>query len=134
MNWIDAHLPILPVLLPSATAILLLLIGGAALVVARSRRNAGLAASLGVLLLVGLLGVAGSLIVRQEMGVGELVSLFLYGLVLVSPVSQLDPGVHIPADWPARALLWMCGTGADDWLGTEISLRDEAIRRAAGLI
>ena len=27
MNWVDAHLPILPVLLPSATAILLLLIG-----------------------------------------------------------------------------------------------------------
>lgn len=44
----------------AAIGILLLLIGGAALVVARSRRNAGLAASLGVLLLVGLLGVAGS--------------------------------------------------------------------------
>jgi NAD(P)-dependent dehydrogenase (short-subunit alcohol dehydrogenase family) len=52
----------------------------------------------------------------------------------VNPVSQLDPAVHIPADWPARALLWMCGPGADDWLGKEISLRDECIRRAAGLI
>lgn len=41
----------------------------------------------GVVLL--LLGVAGHLVVRQEMGVGELVSLFLYGLVLVNPVSQL---------------------------------------------
>lgn len=41
----------------------------------------------GVLLLF--LGVAGQLVVRQELGVGELVSLFLYGLVLVSPVSQL---------------------------------------------
>ena len=36
-----------------------------------------------------LLGVAGHLIVRQEIGVGELVSLFLYGLVLVNPISQL---------------------------------------------
>ena len=36
-----------------------------------------------------LLGVAGHLIVRQQMGVGELVSLFLYGLVLVNPISQL---------------------------------------------
>lgn len=40
-------------------------------------------------LILLLLGVAGHLIVREEMGVGELVSLFLYGLVLVSPVSQL---------------------------------------------
>lgn len=52
----------------------------------------------------------------------------------VNPVSQLDPAVHIPADWPARALLWMCGPAADSWLGKEISLRDEGIRRAVGLI
>lgn len=52
----------------------------------------------------------------------------------VNPVSQLDPSVHIPADWPARALLWMCGPGGDAHLGTEISLREDAIRRAVGLI
>ena len=52
----------------------------------------------------------------------------------INPVSQLDPSVHIPADWPARALLWMCGPDADPWLGKEISLRDEGIRRAVGLI
>ncbi len=52
----------------------------------------------------------------------------------INPVSQLDPAVHIPADWPARALLWMCGPGGDAHLGQEISLRDEAIRRAVGLI
>ncbi|MCF1710585.1 SDR family oxidoreductase [Tabrizicola sp. J26] len=52
----------------------------------------------------------------------------------VNPVSQLDPSVHIPAEWPARTLLWMCGSEADPWLGKEISLRDEAIRRAVGLI
>ncbi|SNX68929.1 NADP-dependent 3-hydroxy acid dehydrogenase YdfG [Cereibacter ovatus] len=52
----------------------------------------------------------------------------------VNPVSRLDPSVHIPADWPARALLWMCGHGADKWLGQEISLRDETIRRAVGLV
>lgn len=52
----------------------------------------------------------------------------------INPVSQLDPAVHIPADWPARAMLWMCGPGGDDWLGKEVSLRDEAIRRAVGLI
>lgn len=36
-----------------------------------------------------LLGSAGHLVIRNELGVGELVSLFLYGMVLVNPVSQL---------------------------------------------
>lgn len=40
-------------------------------------------------LILLLLGVAGSQVIRQEMGMGDLISLFLYGLVLVSPVSQL---------------------------------------------
>ncbi len=52
----------------------------------------------------------------------------------INPVSQLDWSVHIPADWPARALLWMCGPDADEFIGTEISLRDEDIRRRVGLI
>jgi NAD(P)-dependent dehydrogenase (short-subunit alcohol dehydrogenase family) len=52
----------------------------------------------------------------------------------VNPVSQMDWQAHIPVDWPARALLWMCGPDADDWLGREVSLRDEAIRRRVGLI
>ncbi|MEM8841593.1 MAG: SDR family oxidoreductase [Pseudomonadota bacterium] len=52
----------------------------------------------------------------------------------VNPVSQLDWETHIPADWPARTLAWMCGQDADGFLGEEISLRDEAIRRRVGLI
>lgn len=52
----------------------------------------------------------------------------------LNPVSQLDPSVHIPADWPARALVWMCGAAADPWLGTDVSLRDETVRKAVGLI
>lgn len=52
----------------------------------------------------------------------------------VNPVSQLDWDVHVPPEWPAKTLLWMCGSEADDWLGEEISLRDEAIRRQVGLI
>jgi NAD(P)-dependent dehydrogenase (short-subunit alcohol dehydrogenase family) len=52
----------------------------------------------------------------------------------VNDVSRLDPAVHIPPEWPARALLWMCGSAADPWLGQEIRLRDEGIRRAVGLI
>jgi NAD(P)-dependent dehydrogenase (short-subunit alcohol dehydrogenase family) len=52
----------------------------------------------------------------------------------INPVSQLDPAVHIPAEWPARLMLWMCGAGGDDWLGQEVSMRDEGVRRAVGLI
>jgi NAD(P)-dependent dehydrogenase (short-subunit alcohol dehydrogenase family) len=52
----------------------------------------------------------------------------------VNPISQLDWDVHIAADWPARALLWMCGADADDFCGTEISLRDENMCKRAGLI
>ncbi len=51
----------------------------------------------------------------------------------INPVSQLDWSDHIPADWPARALLWMCSTEADPWVGQEISLRDPEIRSAVGL-
>jgi NAD(P)-dependent dehydrogenase (short-subunit alcohol dehydrogenase family) len=52
----------------------------------------------------------------------------------INPVSQLDWSDHIPADWPAKALLWMCGADADVHLGEEISLRDEAIRKKVGLV
>ncbi len=52
----------------------------------------------------------------------------------INPVSQLDWSSHIPPDWPAKALLWMCTADADEFLGEEISLREEAIRRRAGLI
>ncbi len=52
----------------------------------------------------------------------------------INPVSQLDWTDHIPPDWPARALVWMCTSEADAHIGQEISLRDETIRRKAGLI
>ena len=52
----------------------------------------------------------------------------------MNAVSQLDPAVHVPADWPARALLWMCGSAADAHLGKELSLRDDWLRKAVGLV
>lgn len=52
----------------------------------------------------------------------------------INPVSQLDWSDHIPPDWPARALMWMAGPAGDDLLGQEVSLRQEAVRRAVGLI
>ena len=52
----------------------------------------------------------------------------------INPVSQLDWDVHIPPEWPARALTWMCTADADAWVGQEVSLRDEAIRKRLGLV
>lgn len=52
----------------------------------------------------------------------------------INPVSQLDPSVHIPADWPAKAIGWLCGPDAAEYRGDDVSLRDEDIRRRVGLI
>ncbi len=52
----------------------------------------------------------------------------------INPVSQLDWSTHIPAEWPAQALLWMCTDAADDYLGTDISLREDDIREKVGLV
>jgi NAD(P)-dependent dehydrogenase (short-subunit alcohol dehydrogenase family) len=51
----------------------------------------------------------------------------------INPVSKLAWEDHVPADWPAKCLLWMCGAEADGFAGEEISLRDEGVRRAVGL-
>lgn len=52
----------------------------------------------------------------------------------VNPISELNWEDHIPADWPAKTLLWMCTSDADEYIGSEIKLRDEEIRKRAGLI
>lgn len=51
----------------------------------------------------------------------------------INPVSELNWEDHIPAEWPARALMWMCTADADAHIGQEISLRDEEIRKRVGL-
>ena len=52
----------------------------------------------------------------------------------INPVSQLEWSDHIPPEWPAKTLVWMCGSEADEYCGTDISLRDEGIRKKVGLI
>jgi len=52
----------------------------------------------------------------------------------INAVSRLDWEDHIPPDWPARALVWMCSAAADGFLGQDISLREDSIRKAVGLI
>ena len=51
----------------------------------------------------------------------------------VNPVSQLDPSIHIPAEWVARAIAWLCGPDAAEFRGVDVSLRDEEIRQRIGL-
>lgn len=52
----------------------------------------------------------------------------------INPVSEMDPSVHIPATWPARAIAWLATGAAADYCGKEVVLRDENIRRKIGLI
>ncbi len=51
----------------------------------------------------------------------------------INPVSQLDPGVHIPPEWVARAIVWLCTSQADDYRGRDFSLKTEEGRREVGL-
>ncbi len=52
----------------------------------------------------------------------------------VNPISKLAWEDHIPPEWPAKTLLWMCTPEADAFLGQDVKLRDEDIRRRVGLI
>jgi len=52
----------------------------------------------------------------------------------INPVSQLDPSVHIPPDWVARAIAYLCLPAADVHLGTDFSLKTEAGRAEVGLV
>ncbi|MGE0310428.1 MAG: SDR family oxidoreductase [Lautropia sp.] len=52
----------------------------------------------------------------------------------INPVSRLDPSVHVPPSWPARAIAWLCTQAADDLRGTDFSLKTDEGRRRAGLI
>jgi NAD(P)-dependent dehydrogenase (short-subunit alcohol dehydrogenase family) len=52
----------------------------------------------------------------------------------INPVSQLDPSVHIPPEWAARAICWLASDAASDIAGEDFVLREEANRRRVGLI
>lgn len=51
----------------------------------------------------------------------------------INPVSRMDFAGHAPPEHPARALVWLSTPDADDFAGTEVSLRDPAIRARIGL-
>lgn len=51
----------------------------------------------------------------------------------INAVSKLNWDDHIPPEWVARALVWMCSDDADEYLGEEVSLRDIEIRKRASV-
>jgi NAD(P)-dependent dehydrogenase (short-subunit alcohol dehydrogenase family) len=51
----------------------------------------------------------------------------------LNPISQMDPSAHASADRPAKAIAWLCTADAREFDGGDVSLRDEAIQRRAGL-
>ena len=52
----------------------------------------------------------------------------------MNPISQLDWSAHIPPEWPARAMVWLCGPEGREFAGQEVALRQEEIRRRVGLV
>jgi len=51
----------------------------------------------------------------------------------VNPVSQLDWETHIPPEWPARAIAWLCTEAASDIAGEDFSIKTPEGRARAGL-
>ncbi|MCC6007876.1 MAG: SDR family oxidoreductase [Rhodobacteraceae bacterium] len=51
----------------------------------------------------------------------------------INPVARLPWEAHVSPEEVGRAVVWMCGPAADEWLGGEVSLRDEALREVIGL-
>lgn len=51
----------------------------------------------------------------------------------INPVSQLDPSVHIPADWVAKAIAYLCTDDAAEFAGIDFSLKTDDGRARVGL-
>jgi len=52
----------------------------------------------------------------------------------LNPVSRLDPSAHIPAEWAAEAVAWLCTEAGAPYAGTDFSLKTEEARRLVGLV
>ena len=51
----------------------------------------------------------------------------------INAVSKLKWEDHIPPEWPAKAMVWMCDPASDSYQGEVVSLRDPDLRRKMGL-
>ncbi len=51
----------------------------------------------------------------------------------INPISQIPRGDLSPVSHAVRGLVYLCGGAADDLIGTDVSMRDEAFRPRIGL-
>lgn len=51
----------------------------------------------------------------------------------INPVSRMERSQHAPPAVPAQVIAWLCTEDASDLAGQELSIRDDALRRRAGL-
>lgn len=51
----------------------------------------------------------------------------------INPVSQLDFDSHIPPEWVAKAIAYLCDPKSDAYLGTDFSIKTDEGRAAVGL-
>ena len=51
----------------------------------------------------------------------------------INPVSQLDPSVHIPAEWVAQAITYLSGPAGAEYAGGDFSMKTPEGRAALGL-
>lgn len=52
----------------------------------------------------------------------------------INRVSEMDFSDHIPPEWPAKAIAWLCTQEAAHLSGTDFSIKTEEGRRQVGLI
>jgi NAD(P)-dependent dehydrogenase (short-subunit alcohol dehydrogenase family) len=51
----------------------------------------------------------------------------------INPVSQLDPDAHIPPEWAARTIAFLCGPGGEEFAGGDFSIKTPEGRAMIGL-
>ncbi|MBR9813637.1 SDR family oxidoreductase [bacterium] len=51
----------------------------------------------------------------------------------MNPVSKLDPSVHIPPDWPAKAIAYLCTPAGREYAGGDFSIKTDQGRARVGL-
>lgn len=51
----------------------------------------------------------------------------------VNRISELAWEDHIPPEWVAKCLVWMCGPAGDAYLGADVMLRDVDVRKELGV-
>lgn len=51
----------------------------------------------------------------------------------INPVSQMDFSQHIPVEWPALAIAWLCTDAAAEYAGTDFSIKTAENRRLVGI-